>query len=140
MSRRLFYFVLQLFVPPKNLLPHNEISELIIDAYGCKPDLSDVVSLERVARDAAAAVGAQVVESIHHRFQPHGLTLCLILKESHLIVSTWPEHQLAIVNIFLCNPSMDARQSWEVMERLLKPEEVIFHSVKHRVAPWKKAA
>ena len=118
--------------------PTNEISELIVDAYECSADLSHISEIETVARAAVQSVGAQVVETAHHRFQPHGLTLCLILKESHLIVSTWPEHQLAIINIFLCNPTMDARKCWAVIEQVLNPSHCVFHTVKHKVLPVKK--
>lgn len=112
-----------------------EIAELIVDAYGCEADLSDVTGLERVARRAVESVGAHVVGRAHHSFQPHGLTLCLILKESHCIVSTWPEHRLAIVNLFLCNPAMDAKLCWATLAAWLKPHSAVFHDVRHQVSP-----
>jgi S-adenosylmethionine decarboxylase proenzyme len=41
---------------------------------------------------------AQVIEP----FQPHGVTCVLILAESHITVSTWPEYQLAHIDVFTC--------------------------------------
>jgi S-adenosylmethionine decarboxylase len=41
---------------------------------------------------------AQVIEP----FQPHGATCVLILAESHITVSTWPEHHLAHIDVFTC--------------------------------------
>lgn len=111
------------------------VKELIVDAYGCTENLSDADALEIHARRAAESVGATVAEVACHRFQPHGLTLCLILKESHLVVSTWPEHGLAIVNIFLCNSSMDAHDCWAVLREYLKPSQETLHWVGHRIAP-----
>ena len=109
------------------------ISELIVDAYGCRADLSDAVLMEGAARRALESVGATVVETASHRFQPHGLTLVMILKESHFIVSTWPEFETAIVNIFLCNDSMDAEQVWREFSKILQPTRTTFHSIKHQL-------
>jgi S-adenosylmethionine decarboxylase len=109
------------------------VTELIVDAYGCAADLSDSDRLMETAREAARSVGATIAEEACHRFQPHGLTLCLILKESHLIVSTWPEHGMAIVNIFLCDPTMSTHKVWETLSKLLKPARTTFHSIDHKI-------
>ena len=105
------------------------ITELIVDAYGCRCDLSDVDLLERAARKALEGIGASVVKTASHRFQPHGLTLCLILMESHFLLSTWPEHGLAVVNVFLCNGEMDPREVWQAFSGTLLPTDCVFHSV-----------
>ena len=118
----------------------NVISELIVDAYDCAGDLNDPEFLEHLCREAAKSVGATVATSVYHQFQPHGLTLCLVLMESHLVVSTWPEHRLAIVNIFLCNPGMDAKVAWEHIANGLQAGHYTFHTVKHVIEPLKKAA
>lgn len=116
------------------------VKELIVNAYGCTAPLSDAKTLETVSRKAVESVGATVADSVAYPFQPHGLTLCLILMESHLVLSTWPEHELAVINIFLCNSSMNPRDSWKVMEAHLKPSHVRFHEVSHRIGPLSVAA
>ncbi len=118
------------------------IRELIVDAYGCELELSETKRLEKAAREALEAEGATVVKSSHYKFQPHGLTLCLILKESHFIISTWPEYKMAIVNIFLCNDEMDTKRVWKAFSESLLPSQVRFHEVTHEVGmnPIKKSA
>ncbi len=111
----------------------NTVSELIVDAYGCRANLSDAKTLERAARAAVESVGARVAKSSCHKFQPHGITLCLILQESHFVLSTWPEYGLAIMNVFLCNEKMDARKVWEKMAEVLQPTHHVAHSVQHQV-------
>lgn len=120
----------------------SQITELIVDAYGCQLDLSDHKALEQMARQALEAEGATVVKSSYYRFQPHGLTLSLILKESHFVVSTWPEYRMVITNIFLCNDSMSAKRVWDNFSKVLAPSQVKFHEVKHFVGevPNKKIA
>ena len=109
----------------------NEITELIVDAFGCSADLSDHVALEKMAREAVESVGARVATSSCFRFQPHGLTLALILMESHFVLSTWPEKNLAIMNVFLCDNTMDTMKVWEKVAQALNPTHAKFHTVKH---------
>jgi len=111
----------------------NQITELIVDAYGCRADLNDLAALERAAVTAITRVGARVANVAKYRFQPHGATLCLILMESHFVVSTWPEHNIAIVNIFLCNSAMNAEQVWEEFSRALLPSDCTFHRIPHAI-------
>lgn len=111
----------------------SDVRELIIDAYECAVDLSDGRKLEAVCRLAAETVGARVAQGSHHAFQPHGVTVSLILQESHLVLSTWPEYRMAIVNIFLCNAEMDPKAAWAVIREALQPESWVHHDVVHRV-------
>jgi S-adenosylmethionine decarboxylase len=116
------------------------ITELIVDAYDCGCDLNDVEALKRHAIRAAESVGAKVAEVAFHRFQPHGVTVSLILMESHLVLSTWPEHRLAIVNIFLCNPSMSTDLCWQTLAEFLKPASTTVHHVPHKLTQKAKPA
>jgi len=109
------------------------IHELVVDAYDCAGDLNDPKALIAAAKSAVTKVGARIAGETYHQFQPHGLTACLILQESHFIVSTWPEYRFAVVNIFLCNEAMDAKKVWEDFSKLLKPGNSVFHQVRHQV-------
>ncbi len=108
--------------------------EWVVDAYGCTGDLNDLGMLERIARDGLEKIGAHVVAKAENRFSPHGISLCLILKESHFIISTWPEYRMLIVNIFLCNPKMNPSDIWEPFARELSPSKVTIHKVPHLLA------
>lgn len=117
-----------------------KVKELILDAYNCNSNLNDGTSLLKVVVQAANKVGATIAEEVIHRFKPYGLSVCLILKESHIIISTWPEYSFAVINIFLCNDTMDPQQSWKVIEKYLKPERVTRHEVYHEIGVFKQAA
>ncbi len=118
------------------------VTELVVDAYGCGADLHDMKRLRKASEDAVRSVGAHIAHAEAHAFVPHGLTLCLILQESHLVLSTWPEHRLVIANFFLCNDKMDPKRVWAALEKFLKPERVVFHEIPHVIAavPPAKAA
>ena len=51
---------------------------------------------------AADCSGAQVLQTIGHKFQPHGVTAICLLAESHISIHTWPEKGTAAVDIFTC--------------------------------------
>lgn len=52
--------------------------------------------------DTATRLGCTVLGELPITFQPHGTTCVLVLAESHLTVSTWPEHHLAHIDLFTC--------------------------------------
>src|SRR6059058_5356691 len=95
------------------------VNELLIEAYGCAGALNDGDAICAALREAAQAVGATVVREATHAFSPHGVTAMIFLAESHLLLTTWPEHDYAVLEIFLCNEAMDPEVCWKVLERYL---------------------
>ncbi len=72
---------------------------------GCSATVLDAVKpLERAARRACAEARLTTVGEARHHYAPHGWTLVLILKESHLAIHTWPEHGSAVVELLSCRP------------------------------------
>ncbi|OSM07147.1 S-adenosylmethionine decarboxylase family protein [Magnetofaba australis] len=112
-----------------------EITQLIIDAYGCQGPLNDAEPILDAMTRAAERVGAHSIGQAQARYVPHGITAILFLAESHILVSTWPEHQLAMVDLLLCNPDMDPYAAWAELEALLKPvSEARINETLRRVA------
>ena len=84
------------------------IPHLLVDAFDCSGPLDDLDQIRRAMHTGAEAVGATVVGQAECRYVPHGVTAVLFLAESHILVSTWPEHRTALIDVLLCNASMDA--------------------------------
>ncbi|MBM4365910.1 MAG: adenosylmethionine decarboxylase [Deltaproteobacteria bacterium] len=101
------------------------IRQLLVDARACAGPLDDADALAGAVDDAARAVGATIVERARARYVPHGVTVVAILAESHVVLSTWPEHRLALVDILLCNDMMDPRGAWAVLAGVLRPAEIV---------------
>ena len=90
----------------------------------CDPEaLSDVVALERVMHEAALASGATVLGSTMHVFPPDGLTLVILLSESHASIHTYPEHRSCFVDLFTCGDSCHEEEFDRVLRTFLKPQE-----------------
>lgn len=83
------------------------IPHLLIDAFGCSGPLNDLEAIADAMHAGARAVGATEVGRAECRYVPHGVTAVLFLAESHILVSTWPEHKSALIDVLLCNDTMD---------------------------------
>jgi S-adenosylmethionine decarboxylase len=101
-----------------------EIEQLLVDLYGCEADLDDADFLLDALRAAADAVGSKVVDEVVHRFSPVGVTVILILAETHISIHTWPEHGYAAVDVFVCGEGKDPNKAWDSLRRALKPESL----------------
>src|ERR1051326_4355923 len=91
---------------------------LLLDFSGCRIDLND---LERIKTDmlkAVAAVGATVVSALEHRFAPQGVSVLLMLSESHASVHTYPEHDSCFLDIFTCGRDLPVELFGEVLAEL----------------------
>jgi S-adenosylmethionine decarboxylase len=85
---------------------------LLVELYGCDGHrLDDPEYLKSRGVAAAQSMGATVVAAHAHRFQPVGVSVIVVLAESHLAIHTWPERATASLDIFVCNPGMNPHQA-----------------------------
>lgn len=112
------------------------ITQVFAEFYGCGPGLEDEALLTGAAREAVLTAGATIVGACEARYVPHGLTVALFLAESHLVLTTWPEHRLLMVDVLLCNPSMDGHAVLSRLRREVCPNgSVHTHEVRRCIAP-----
>lgn len=98
------------------------VHETLAEMYGCTRLLDDGETLQRIAREAVVSEGATVVGASEVHYVPHGLTIALFLAESHIILTTWPELDLLLVDVMLCNPAMDCRRVLDRIQQAVAPE------------------
>ncbi len=85
---------------------------LVVDLFGCdSARLDDVDYLRGQTVAAAEAMEATVVAVHAHRFEPHGVSVFVVLAESHLAIHTWPEYSTASLDIFVCCPDTDPHRA-----------------------------
>lgn len=83
--------------------------------------LSDVDTLKQIMIRAASECGATVLESIDHVFPPDGLTMVILLSESHASIHTYPEHRACFVDLFTCGDHCSNEKFHRVLLEYLKP-------------------
>ena len=98
-----------------------KITQLLVDLYGCGADLDDTKFLLSVLETAADEVGAKIVRRVTQRFSPQGVSVILILAETHLSVHSWPELGYAAVDVFICGEGRDPYVAWGVIKEGLGP-------------------
>lgn len=76
---------------------------ILIDGEHCDEQLLDnATALLALLRRAVEMAGATVLCDMVHRFEPQGVTLALVLSESHATIHTYPEHGRYMADIFTC--------------------------------------
>ena len=101
---------------------------IIIECEGRHAHLSEE-QLDAILCRAAKAAGASVLSSHFHRFGPQqGITGVLVLAESHITVHTWPEHNYAAFDVFMCG-DCDPDKAVEVITRAASSTQVTTNSI-----------
>lgn len=79
---------------------------LLLELYDCDAGiLNDADSIQALMVQAAHHLKTTILDVFCHRFIPQGVTVAVIIAESHLTVHTWPEYGYAAVDVFTCGDS-----------------------------------
>ena len=90
-----------------------------------KEALSDVKELAKAFVDAVQECGATLLDSSYYVFEPNGMTMMVLLSESHASIHTYPEHNACFVDLFTCGTSCSAEKFDQALRSYLKPAEVV---------------
>ena len=71
-------------------------------------DFDDNTMILNMMLQACYKNNQTVLKYIDHSFHPYGYSAVILLSESHFSIHTWPEKNLAQVDLFSCNPDLDA--------------------------------
>jgi S-adenosylmethionine decarboxylase len=97
---------------------------LMASYVDCDPDaLRDLEGLEDAMRQAVLASGATLLTSARHVFPPDGMTIVMLLSESHASIHTYPEHNSCFVDLFTCGLDCRAEDFDAVLRAYLRPAE-----------------
>lgn len=98
-------------------------THVLVDFWGAS-HLNDMATIERALRAAVDVCGATLLHIHLHEFSPNGgISGVAVLAESHISVHTWPEHDFAAFDIFMCG-TCDPHLAVPVLEQFMSPERV----------------
>lgn len=111
------------------------MTHVLAELYDCSAAIEDAAILRSAAQSAAQLVGASIVGDCQIRYAPHGLTVAVFLAESHIVLTTWPEHRLVLLDILLCNPTMDHKLTLTYIKEQICPHgHMVIHEVPRKIA------
>ncbi len=93
--------------------------------YDCNESaIKDSYSLPKIMEEAVLAAHANIINSVVHYFSPDGMTMVLLLEESHASIHTYPEHRACFIDLFTCGESCDHEAFVKVLCKYLNPQKV----------------
>lgn len=97
---------------------------ILVEYWGCDSEiLSDLEWIKQSLCTAAKEAGANIVDTVFHRFTPHGVSGVVVVEESHLSIHTWPEVGYAAVDFYTCGDCKPER-AIPVIQSALKAQTV----------------
>lgn len=98
---------------------------LLLTLNDCSPHLlNDIDALRELAGAAAVATGATVLNICAQKFEPQGVTVVVVLAESHASLHTYPEVQKVFWDCFTCGTICDPEKSVTVLQKGLEARTV----------------
>jgi len=92
--------------------------------HQCSGDLTTAEPLLAAMHSGVRQSGAKVRGRAIEQFLPHGVTLVLVLSESHFVLSTWPEYRFASIDVAVCSEEVDLELLLAPLQALLKAGHV----------------
>lgn len=76
----------------------------LLNLYGCTFELlDDLEFLVETLKSAAFLCEATLLNVASHKFDPYGVTVVLMLAESHISIHTWPDEGTAACDVYTCS-------------------------------------
>lgn len=97
----------------------------VADAWGIDFNLvNDVRFLKELMVDALIENGATILSIQEHQFFPQGVTVLILLAESHLSIHTYPEQGFAGLDCYTCGTTINPQHVIEQLLSQLKPQKL----------------
>ncbi|MEW6095579.1 MAG: adenosylmethionine decarboxylase [bacterium] len=104
---------------------------LLVELYECNKDiLDDEKKVKEILICAANICGATVLNTSSHKFSPIGVSVVVMIAESHLSIHTWPEYNYAACDIFTCGITINPEKAVDFLVKELEAKNFTLHEIK----------
>ena len=101
------------------------MKHILFDLLECPFDLlNEEEFIKDSLLNASIIAKSPYIKVETYKFDPHGVTGYILLKDSHISIHTWPELGIAKCDIFCCNPNSKPKGAVEYLHRRFKSQEV----------------
>ncbi len=98
-------------------------AHLIVDVYGGER-LDDLEHIETTLKRCVEVAGATLLHvHLHHFDENGGVSGVAVLAESHISIHSWPEHDYAALDIFMCGDTQP-EACVEVLREAFSPDRI----------------
>ncbi len=98
-------------------------AHIIVDVYGGER-LDDLEHIEATLKTCVEVAGATLLHvHLHHFDENGGVSGVAVLAESHISIHSWPEHQYAALDIFMCGETRP-EACIEVLREAFSPSNI----------------
>lgn len=97
---------------------------LVSDMWNCQKLVDDVERLEKIMLNACHVANATILGVSSHKFEPQGVTVMVLLAESHISLHSWPEYDYVAIDVFTCGQNMDPQGAIDYLEDRLQPSKI----------------
>lgn len=70
-----------------------------------------------------------VIKKFFHQFEPHGISIVWVIKESHLAIHTWPEYGFLHFDIVSCAKEADLSYLPQALKNAFHPKSLTCRKV-----------
>jgi S-adenosylmethionine decarboxylase len=67
-----------------------------------------------------------IVNEASHEFNPRGISIVILLAESHASIHTYPEYNSLHFNFYSCRGRGDCKKTFELFKKTLNPSSIDF--------------
>ncbi|WP_020062945.1 adenosylmethionine decarboxylase [Bacillus sp. 123MFChir2] len=98
---------------------------IIVDMWGIDTALlNDCEFLQQHLVTAANVCGATILSVDSRTFEPSGVTILVLLSESHISIHTYPEKKFAAIDCYTCGTKVDPQQAIDYILPIFKPKQL----------------
>lgn len=95
-------------------------THILSEVTKCNPDLlNDEQFLSDLFVRGCKSGGASVISFQSHKFEPQGVTILVMLSESHANIHSWPEYGYAMIDIATCGKKAKPKKILEYIQKEL---------------------
>ena len=107
---------------------------ILLEFHGCVTSvIRDSNKVEQILLKAAKVSQAHIVDSLFHKFNPHGVSGVVVISESHFAIHTWPEYGYVAIDLFSCSKEIDLGKAMEYLKKQFKPKSVSMVELKRGI-------